>query len=98
MLQGFGGLRYTPGMLCMGSGAGCPFLEVSLGLTWDTADAEAGHAGPAGDWTLNFGGGYRFHLGSVLHLGLRIDASYLEEDRTSQIGWLIPSAFAGLRF
>ena len=98
LLQGFGGLRYVPGVTCMAGGAGCAFLELSLGLTWETAEDQGAHGSPKGELTLNLGAGYRFNLGRHLHLGGRIDLGYLEESRSREIGWFIPALFAGVSF
>lgn len=96
LIVGFGGVRYIPGMWC--SGAGCPFFEVALGLTWETAEDEPGHGAPKSEITLLGGVGYRFDLGPNLHAGVRIDLGYLEEASSSQLGWFTPAGFIGTRF
>lgn len=98
IIVGFGGVRYIPGMWCSNDGSSCPFIELALGLTWETAEDEGGHGAPQGEITLLGGIGYQFNLGEHLHAGVRIDLGYLEEASTSQLGWFIPAGFLGAQF
>jgi hypothetical protein len=98
MILAFVGVRYVPGTLCSERGIGCLFVELGLGLTWETADAEPGHDPPKSELTFTAGIGYRVRLGRVFNLGARIDLAYLEENYDSQIGWIAPTAFLGASF
>jgi hypothetical protein len=98
VIMAFVGVRYIPGTLCSARGIGCLFIEVGLGVTWETVDAELGHDPPKGDITFTAGLGYRFRLGRFLNLGVRVDLAYLEEDYESQIGWITPTGFIGASF
>jgi hypothetical protein len=98
MILAFVGVRYIPGALCAARGVGCLFIELGLGLTWETVDEEFGHTPPDGELTFTAGVGYRFRLGRFFTLGARIDLAYLEESYESQIGWITPTAFLGASF
>jgi hypothetical protein len=93
---GYGGLRYLPGLLCFGDGLGCPFIELRLGLVFESAAAESGHDGPSGAFTVVPGVGYRFSFGRVFQLGARLDFSYSEENDVSGLGWFSATGFAGI--
>lgn len=92
----FGGIRYMPGMLCFGDGFGCPFIELRLGLVFESDDARSGHDGPNGAFTVVPGIGYRFSFGRVFQLGGRLDFSYSEENSVHDFGWFSATAFAGV--
>jgi len=92
----FGGIRYLNGYLCFGDGMGCPFIELRLGLVFESAAADSGHEGPDGAFTVVPGVGYRFSFGRVFQLGGRLDFSYTEENSVSGLGWLTATGFAGV--
>jgi hypothetical protein len=98
MILVFAGVRYVPGTLCSTRGIGCLFVELGIGLTWETVDGERGHDPPHGEITFAAGVGYRFRLGRFVNLGVRIDLAYLEESYESQVGWITPAGFAGVSF
>ncbi|MCG8556349.1 MAG: hypothetical protein MJD61_13820 [Proteobacteria bacterium] len=92
MLLGYGFARYSPTGWCNASGRGCFFMQLGLGLTFETAPHEPEeHHAPKAELTVLFGAGYRYQLARSLTIGARIDTTYLEEDAQRQIGWLSPS-------
>ena len=93
---GFGGIRYMTGYLCFGDGLGCPFIELRLGLVFEANEADGGHNGPSGDFTLAPGIGYRFSFGRVFQVGGRLDISHAEERGVRGLGWLTLAGFAGV--
>lgn len=92
----FGGVRYMTGFLCFGDGMGCPFIELRLGLVFESAAEGSGHEGPSGAFTLVPGVGYRFSFGRVFQLGGRLDFSHSEENGVRDLGWLTVTGFAGV--
>lgn len=94
----FIGIRWMPGTICSMRGVGCLFVELGLGVAWESVEPEPGHDPPDGEIAFTAGLGYRFRLGRVLNVGARIDFTYLEEDYESSIGWLTPTAFIGASF
>lgn len=98
VLNGSLGLRYVPGSLCSYDGVGCPFFELSFGITSESAPPESGHQSISSAWTVGAGLGYRFWLAHAVQLGLRVDTAYLEENYDRRLSWLTPSVFAGVAF
>jgi hypothetical protein len=95
VMLGYGGIRYIPGQLCFGDGIGCPFVELRLGLVFESSDVPRIHEGPTASLTVLPGVGYRFSFGHVFQLGARFDFSYSEEDDVRGLGWLNATGFAG---
>lgn len=95
MILGYAGLRYVPGMLCIGDGLGCPFVELRFGLSFESSDSRE-HEGPKADFTLMPGVGYRFSFGNVVQLGVRADLSVTQEYDTEDLGWLSLTGFVGV--
>ena len=96
VIFGYGGIRYMTGYLCFGDGLGCPFIELRLGLVFESNAAESGHTGPNGEFTIAPGVGYRFSFGRVFQVGGRLDFSHSEDSGVSGLGWLSLTAFAGI--
>jgi len=96
VIFGFGGIRYMSGYLCFGGGLGCPFVELRLGLVFESDEAGSGHEGPNGAFTLVPGVGYRFSFAGAFQLGGRLDFSYSEENGVHDLGWFSATAFAGV--
>lgn len=96
VIFGFGGVRYISGYLCFGDGLGCPFVELRLGLVFESNEAGSGHEGPNGAFTLVPGVGYRFSFARAFQLGGRLDFSYSEESGVHDLGWFSATAFAGV--
>jgi hypothetical protein len=94
LLVVYGGLRYVPAATCTPDGTGCMFVELRLGLDFESAEPRAAHRGPKGDLVFLPGIGYRFRLGSSFQLGVRADISYTQE-YTYDLGWVTLGAFAG---
>lgn len=93
------GMRYLNDWFCSQSGAGCGFVEVGLGLTFEITDeASAGHHSPMGAWTVLSGLGYRHRLGSHGHLGARLDFAYLDDRWANVLAWITPTLFGGTSF
>jgi hypothetical protein len=96
VIFGYGGIRYMTGYLCFGDGLGCPFIELRLGLVFETSSAGSGHHAPDGEFTLAPGVGYRFSFGRVFQVGGRLDFSHSREGDVSGFGWLTATGFAGI--
>jgi hypothetical protein len=95
LLVAYGGIRYVPTATCTPDGTGCMFVELRLGLAFESAAASSGHRGPKGDLNFMPGIGYRFRIGSSFQAGVRADISYGEEYYDYDLGWLTLGGFAG---
>lgn len=96
VIFGYGGIRYMTGYLCFGDGFGCPFIELRLGLVFESSATERVHRGPNGAFTLAPGVGYRFSVGRAFQFGGRLDFSHSEEGGARGLGWLSVMGFAGV--